>query len=629
MADEALNVHFYEGGLGTKRGGTEGYGWSGGSPPGSVHDLVSWVPGQDPAARELFVFTAGISPGSIYRLAASADTTTAVTCAHGTLSGIRRASCAAINGKLVIATGLGRPKVFDPTYSTTATRNLGIGTPAAATVANTGAGSYAATLRYYRVAFTYQVSSVTVGRGELGTSVSFTPSGSGTHARITKPTTEDHATHWEVYGSADNVTYYGPIGTIAVGTTTYDDNATVTTYATTYDLAPTEGTNKPFPGTKYLYSNGSRLFGFGLPANTDTDTITVTAGTVYFSPALDSSSIHDEERCQDTVSAVGKVVLARNAGGVDRGIAGLGNLVIAFQSQGIYALIPTENPDTPFRRVQYSNSIGAVSHQSIIEAEDELGRPCIYFLDPIKGPYRLGQDGLKWVGKDVYDIWSTAVLGTSSTVFYPHGVYYAAKRQVWFWVNKDAASSPNCILCLDIQEQSPDEDGHIRGGWSQWDGTISTRTASCMFSNTPGTSMSTDLKPYIGYPLASTLSKCDVVTAGLGDSVQAYIQSGGLNLAPIRNGITRSHLLAEASSAPPEGVTITQTFVRNFGDETNRTDTVNLAPSGSETHVLKAFDASSLQDAFIFQVRLGDASASTGQWTFESWWAHVDQNEDI
>ena len=628
MGEECLNVDFYDGGLGRKRGGSADSGITAHAGLGSTLwcDIVSWVPGQDPSARELFAFTLDGS-AKIGRVAAGSVATNITNATSVQLGGTRRTSCAALNGKLFMTWGTSRIYVYDPGYSTTANRVVGLATHAAApTVANTGSGSYAAVARYYKTASTEQQSSVTVRRSELSAaSTVFTPSGSGTHARITRPTAVNEGeTHWEVYASADGVDYYGPIGTIAIATTTYDDNLTVTTYETDYDLAPVEGANKPFPGCKFLYSNGSRLFGLGRASAQDTSVIARQSGTVYFSPALDSSAIHDEERCQDTIDARGALVLGRNAGGVDRGLSGLGNIVVAFQSQGIYGLVPTEDADTPFRRVKYSDSIGAVSHQSLVQAEDELGRPCIYFLDPIKGPYRLGQDGLRWVGKDVYDVWSTVNLGADSTYFYPHGVYYQAKRQVWFWVNAGGSVLPSAMLVLDIPEQEADERGDLRGGWSKWTGTLTACISSAMMANTLGSTMSLDLKPYANsYSVSSaTIYKADNAT---GDNVQAYIQSGGLNMAPIRNGITRSTLLAQASS----GVTITQTFVRNFGDETNRTDTVSLTASGSESHVLKAFDASTLQDAYVFQVRLGDGSAAQNQWTLDRWYAHLNENEDV
>ena len=54
------------------------------------------------------------------------------------------------------------------------------------------------------------------------------------------------------------------------------------------------------------------------------------------------------------------------------------------------------------------------------------------------------------------------------------------------------------------------------------------------------------------------------------------------------------------------GVTITQTFIRNYGDETNRTSTVSLTPVGSETRVLRKFEAAALDE----MIRAGATTAT-------------------
>ena len=622
MAAEAVNVHFYDGGLCTKRGGSTSTGTLTGFT-GPFNAMASWVPGQTATARELFVVDS-TGTTKIGRMAAGSSLS-ALTLKDNVASSPTVVSFASLNGKLFISydSTVNRLQVFAPGLSTTAIRRVALATPAAPTGANTGSGSYGAVLRYYRIAWTEQRSSVTVRRSLLGPSLSFTPSGSGTHVRITQPTVASEGeTHWEVYGSSDDVTYYGPIATTAIGTTTYDDNATVTTYATTYDLAPVEGENTPFPSVKFLYSNGVRLFGLGVWETAAGNSHTPQAGTVYLSPALDSSGIHDEERCRNTVNAVGRVLLSRNAGGIDRGIAGLGNMIIAFQDAAIFALTPTENADTPYRRVQYSDSIGAVSHQSIIKAEDELGRPCLYFLDPVKGPYKLGQDGLRWVGKDVKDVWDTVSLGATNVV--AHGLYHPQKRQVWFWI-ATGTNDPDEMLVLNVTEQRADEDGDLRGGWVRWTGGLAACRSSCLMANTLGASMSLDLKPYASPATGTVLLIAD--TSDATDNTvafQGYLKSGAITLDPIvqHKQMLRSYLLAEAAS----GVTIRQTLTRNFGDETARTADALLTAAGSETRVLKAIDGE-VQDAFLFQVQLGDSAAASATWTLDRWYGALEPNE--
>ena len=98
---------------------------------------------------------------------------------------------APLNGKRFFAydSAVDRLHVWDPGLSSPRVRRAGLqGVSTAPTVANTGASTYAAVLRYYRVRFLQITNSRIVRRSEPSSSVSFTPSGAGTHARVTRPT---------------------------------------------------------------------------------------------------------------------------------------------------------------------------------------------------------------------------------------------------------------------------------------------------------------------------------------------------------------------------------------------------------------------------------------------------------
>jgi hypothetical protein len=75
-------------------------------------------------------------------------------------------------------------------------------------------------------------------------------------------------------------------------------------------------------------------------------------------------------------------------------------------------------------------------------------------------------------------------------------------------------------------------------------------------------------------------------------------------------------------------VTITQSLTRNFGDETARTSTVVLTAAGSETRVLKKFEAAAAADVQTLQVTLGDAAAANNTWTLDEWRGTVEPTED-
>jgi hypothetical protein len=621
---ESKNVHFYNDGLGTKRGGSVAITESGLS---GHNAMFEYVPGQDSTAAELF-FVDNAGTKQILRSASGASSTsismTALTLPENIASEAHNVSAVVLNGKLYLAYDgtANRVKVFDPGWSTTAIRFAGVGTPAAATVANTGAGAYAATLRYYKVAYTEQRSSVTVRRSQLSASVSFTPSGAGTAARVTKPAAiSEGETHWELYGSADDGTYY-LLATTVVGTTTYDDTAAPSTY-NTGTAEPTAGANTPFPSVKYLGTDGNRLYGLGVWETTAGSSIAPKNGRFYFGPVLDASgtAIHDDERINNTTTLQGYIDLARNSGAPDRGVTQrpISNVIYAFQAIGVYGLIPTENVTTPYRRVVVSARVGAVSHQSIVIAQDRNGGECAYFLDPTLGPFVVGgRDGLKWCGKDVKDVWDT--FNKDATTVPAFGLWYPDRNVVLFWVATSASNTPNKILALDTTEQYVDDEGDLRGGWSVWDGTFAAATCGVMFSNTVATTRSRNRVPYVGLTAGTVLLRySEAATDDNSTPFQAFVTSGALAQETRGIEIQRAYLRAGAST----GVTIQQSFTRNFGDETARTSTVSLTPTGSATKVLKKFEDAALQDGDAVQVTLGDASAVASAWTLESWTAEA------
>lgn len=621
MGTEALNWSFYEGGLGSKRPGSESVTATGNTGFNAL--FGGYVPGQDETARELWCVD-NAATNLIRRMAAGTSFST-LTLPENINANDTVISFAGLNKKLYLAYNgtVNRLKVFDPDYSTTTVRYAGLPDCAAPTAADALSGTYPATVRYYKVCFTEQRNSVTVRRGELSPSLTFTPSGTGEAARVTRPTAPGEGeTHWELYASADNELFYGPINIgLELATSTYDDEENPSTYADNYDPAPIVGENVPMPSVKFLYSNGSRLFGLGVWETSAGDSHTPQAGTVYFTPALDSSDIHDDERCRNTaLDGVGRLVLGRNAGGVDRGLGGLGHIVYAFQSKGIYALLPTESPVTPYRRQQISTELGAVSHQSIIAGEDEHGLPCLYFLDPQMGPYRISARGMEWIGKDVKDLWDTFNPGAANVA--AHGVFHRAKHQLMFWIATGSSDDPNTVLVCDVTELRPDSEGDLRGGWSKWTGDFASARCSTMMSSSLGATMGRALVPYVGLSSGTTLLRGDTTDQDdAGTAYQAYVQSKAWDIEPLFHNkrVMRGYVLAECAT----GVTVTQTLIKNFTEE-SRTATALLTASGTETRTLKQFEATALAEAVVFQVRIGDASATASAFTLDRWYGTVE-----
>lgn len=629
MGTEVLNMHFEEGGLGTKRGGSTAQAIGGDSYTGH-NALFRFVPGQDDTAAELFIVD-NTATKKILRVAAGTSASN-LTLADTIDSLAMDVNTAAINGKLYFAydSDENRLHVFDPGYSTTEVRRAGLETPAAATVANTGAGTYTATLRYYRIQWLDIRSSVIVRGSNLGAAVSFTPSGTGTHARVTRPTAPGEGeTHWIVFGSADGVSYFSVSSTIAIATTTFDDNTAPSSYSSG-DPAPTEGLYTPFPSVKYLATDGTTMAGFGVWESATGDSIAPKAGTLYFTDPLDTTDTHDDERISNTTDAIGRIAVSRNSNAEDRGLANFENSYWAFQSRGIYQFVPTGNSDVPFRRVVRSRQLGLLRHQTLVEAQDEYGLPALYFLDPEKGPYRYGRNGFQWCGKDVRDVWQTVNLAASNATAF--GLSYPALNLVLFWVATGASNDPDTIIAVDTTEMRATvfEKGSatdVRYGWMKWTGTFAAARCGVTFSSSMGATMGRSLVPYVGLASGTTLLRYNPsATDDNSTDFQAYVVSGAKRLEPLpeNKSVVRSYLLAEAAS----GVTITQSLIRNFGDETARTDTVLLTAAGSESRVLRKFEASALTDAYTFQVQLGDAAAGDAAWTLEEWHGQLEQKAD-
>lgn len=616
---ESRNVLLYGGGLGTKRGGSTAITEAGLT---GHNALFEYLPGQDPTAAELFVVD-NSGPIKILRgntgTGSAAITWTNMTIIDQVVVTPWTTRAVTLNGKLYFAFGSGvnRLHVFDPGLSVTTVRRAGMGTPAAPTVANSAvAGAYPATLRYYKVAYTEQRGGVTVRRSELSPKVSFTPDGAHTNATVTKPAAiSESETHWELYGSADDTTYY-LLATTVVGTTTYADTATPSTYNTN-TAQPTTGANTPFPSVRYLGTDGNRLLGFGVYETSAGDSLPPKNGRVFFGPVLDSSGVQDDERINNTTALQGWIDLARNSGAVDRALTErpVNNVFYAFQSVGVYGLFPTENATTPYRRVIVSTAVGAINQQSTIVAEDGTGAVCAYFLDITKGPYTVGgPHGLRWCGKDVKDVWST--VNKDATIVAAHAVWYPDRHVVLFWVATGSSNTPDTILALDVTKQALDESGDLRGGWTVWKGDFAAASCSVMFSNTVAATRSRNRVPYVGLTIGTNLYRYDESkTDDNGVAFQAFVTSSVLAQSTKAMAVLRSYVRASAKAA----VTIQQAYIRNFGDEANRTATVLLTPVGSQTGVLRMFETPELQDADAIQVTLGDVSAVASTWQLLAW----------
>lgn len=360
-----------------------------------------------------------------------------------------------------------------------AVTRTGLPTPAAPTGANTGSGTYAATIRYYRIQWRTIHSlfmpppHFSTLYSNLGTALSITPSGSGTGINVTRPAfpANELVTHWVVYGSADGSNFYKLSGNLDDVTTVFFDNVTPSTYFSGRELAPLEGAFTPWPSVRYLLSTGDRLLGFGLwDVNSTSYGLPVIRGRVYLSPVANTTDTDDDERISNTLTIKGWVDIGpKNAGLVDRGLVGpLDDLVFAFQDKGVWALIPTGNDVAPYRRVRLDPEKGSCGQRSHFIGEDEAGRPCAYFVDPIRGPYRYGSRGFEWLGYDVQDYAGNSLLVNSADDI--HGVWDPKYRCCRWWVDVDDDGDPQTQIVFFPRHARANSRGDVRGGWAVHDG---------------------------------------------------------------------------------------------------------------------------------------------------------------
>lgn len=609
---EAVNVDWYEGNLGRKRGGSTSVSLtcsSGGPFTGPVNALFRHIPGSDETAAELWAVD-NATPNQFLRLAASTQWVEHLP-ADDIASRPQDTQGCSFNGKLFLAFDSDEDRLH--AWDGTSIRRVGLATPAAPTAADTGAGTYS-TQREYRIRWTTRVGSVTVRRSEPGTSLTFIPSGAGSAARVTRPTLPGESeTHWELEAAEANSTDFYLLATTAVATSTYDDSASPSTYSTG-DASAALGTYTNWTSVKYLLTDGNRLLGAGAWESGGMN------NRVYFSPVLGTLDVGDDERVVQTTDQKNYIDINENDGGFITGLAGpLQGSIYVFKYRQIWKLVSTGLVEAPYLSYNISPRIGALMQKGIVDAQDALGNPAIYFLSQ-RGPCRLGVGGIEYLGRDIEDLWRTVNLAATSVVGF--SVYHPDKNQVWFWVATGASNTPNKVLVFDIMLGTSTNSERVRGGWSQFTGEIAEAQCGVMFSNTLGATMSRDLKPYIGQSDATaTILKAD--TADLDDNgttFRAYLRSRPYTPAglSINFGLDDSYLVGEAAS----GVSIRLSVIRDMGAETRTSDVV-LTAAGSETYVMKKFDACDLSGAWCAQMEIGDASAVASAWTLEGFTAPV------
>jgi hypothetical protein len=416
-----LNVLLAENTLGRRRPGLGPLSTTTSAPTGAI---VSLVPRTSDSV--LAFSNNGATPEvHRYNFSAWSAVTISDTAALFGPTALNKPAGVTFNGKTFLAYNSDVNRLHVMNSTGVVMRRVGIEASAAATVADGGgAGAYATTTRFYKIQFKLISGSDTLATSELSAAVSFAPSGANANATVTKPTTPDSATHWVVFASVDNVTYYNLSGNIVVGTTTYADS-TVTTAYSSGTVAPSAGLYVPPPSARYLLTDGNRLFMAGCYESTATAKQTATrTSRVWFTQALGAlDNTGEDEAIAQTTAFKDWIDVGEQDGDEIRGLAGpVDGVVYVFKNNAIYQLLPTGLSESPYRTERVADNVGLALHNALTAGFDGAGAPCVYFMTS-RGPARIsprfGVETLKhdlptptagtnnWLGSDaVFAAWS-------------------------------------------------------------------------------------------------------------------------------------------------------------------------------------------------------------------------------
>lgn len=599
QAVEALNVDFYQGTLGRRRGGAAALVVTGAGFTGVLSALFRHLPSSDLTAAEVWgvdsAFKVGRYSGGAWSSIAPTDAITA---------NAPDIAFASLNGKMFIAHKSAKDRLH--VWDGTTLRRVGLAAPTAAPTNVLAAGAVSDT-RKYKSAVTVQAAGVTLRRSELSAASGSTVLSAQQATNTLAGAPGEGETHWELYAAStsDGFANYWLIGTAAIGGTIADNSAVAST--ATGVVSNSIGTYTVPWSAKYVCADLNRLVFAGSYEQTPL------ASRVGFTPVIGASNVSDDERVPSTIAQSNYIDLDVGDGGGITGLASVNNSVYAFKVSQLYKLVRTGTASTPYDPVTVSKSVGALRHQTICAGEDENGNPCLYFLSR-EGPYRVGPRGLEYLGNDVRDVWTTVNLAATTAI--GHGVYYPSLHQVWWWIATGAANEPDTRIVFDVRKGVASVGG-TRQGWVKHTGESCKARCSAMLPLTFGATQTIALAPHIGYSQTNAaLWRGD--TADLtdnGTAFQAYILTKPYAISQLGrdSGVDRIYLLAVASATS----VISCSVVRDFGLET-RVFSASLTPAAAETRVLRTFEDAFMATAGTLQFQFGDsAAASVPQWVLD------------
>lgn len=514
-----------------------------------------------------------------------------------TVPAIYHVSTQALNGLLFVAyrSGVDRMHVWDGTNL----RRAGLAAPPnPLVVTNTAvAGTYTGT-RYFRFRVAQLDGSGNVLRqSEPSATTTFAPAGVFDGAIVTRPGTYSNdtgVTDWILEASTDDALYY-QIATIPIATTFYTDH---TVYATGYSsqgpLSPQIGDYDTIPSAKFVAADGDRLVFAG--HWTDESQMSL----VGWTPVQTDPGVGNSQRLPLDVDNTKN--LDNYAGGplVGLSAADYGTLY-AFKFNRVYRLMRTSDVTNAYDVICLSTSRGAVEG-SIVRGYTEDGSSCIYFLDPLMGPSRVGSFGIQSIN-GLRGTWGTVNLDAQAVV--ACGCFYPYKQQLHWWVATDGSDRPNFKMVLQVSELRVVDGDAVGRGWSTATGRITEAACCGVLTETVSINgvSSISERPFAGMSDPDFMQRCDTEDEDAGVPYSAtiitrpYILAGQLNMW----GAMVASLLAMANS----NYSVKITLIKDFGAEENMVIT-DLTPDALETQVFKMLDNLRMSEARSIQVKFED-----------------------
>jgi hypothetical protein len=599
----AMNVEFFSAPLGERRAGSEAIALtdSGLSDEDEIVHLAAHYP-LNSNVQENELWAVGATPSSSLTISRRDSSGVWHQETHPATPStspdyIYKIRSQSLHGKLFIGMKSNKDRML--LWDGTQLRFAGMAVPTGSlSVSDSGSSGTFADARTYRVRAIQKSGSTILRRSEPTDEVTFTPSGTkdGAVVDITGITFPGEGeTHWELEASNGDGNFY-IIATEPLATTSYTDTTNPSTEYGGNVLSEPIGEYDILPSFKFVIADQDRL----ILANQYEDA--EKGSRIAWTPVWTAPGFGNDERLpSDTDNYLD---LDWMDGGEITGIsAPVSGSFYAFKWNRVYKIQRTGILSNAYESFLLSTTRGAVPG-SIVSGNDEYGRACVYFLDPAVGPARIGSGGLQYI-RNIRGTWRSVNSAAAKIVC--HGVYYADKQQIIWWVSTNTEDSPDLVIRLQVSEIQADGDGTSRG-WSLADGAYATAYSSAIIyeaDEDPDTGViSVTARPYIGLSMPTKILRTDVGTDDDGVAYRArivtkpYIVAGLLN----RWGGMNAALLA----APLENDSIMQiSLIRDFGKESAEV-TTDFLPESTETTVIKRFDQLAMSNATTIQVEFAD-----------------------